>query len=128
MRVTEKVKINWVDVEYFKECGHGVELHYHNTEEFDLKKTPDKQTLVAFVVGFKWWHGTSNVAEVRVLKSKASKFVKLGINGDQVRAEVMKAIEKYVSARKPFPDPKMDPNIKVFNTPVSEHLSVWVNG
>jgi len=122
-----KVEIKWKDVAYFRKCGHGVEIYYNANERTNRKN------LVAFVVGFRWWHGDSNRAEVRLLRRDSSKFTDLNANGDEVRDEVKRVVEKYVPERKPFTHQDMIPFDKLENKskicdPITKYLTMWING
>jgi len=72
---------------FFQKTPPGVLIYYNpNPKNLDLNgelgQSRRKQNLVAFVVGFQWWHGTSDDAEVRILRSNSKLFTKLGANGD----------------------------------------------
>jgi hypothetical protein len=113
-----KVSINWIEADELKSLGHGVEIYY------DDKPSSDINHLVAFVDGFQWWRGTSDIADVWLIRSNSSKYEKLGVDGKMVQADVKWAVRQYVPDRKPFPDEKMGQE----NGPISKHLTIRVNG
>jgi hypothetical protein len=121
-----KVRINWIEVNELKHLGHGVEIYYND------KTSHDEKHLVAFVVDFQWLDNTCDAADVWLLRSESPKFTELGVDGDEVKAEVKRAVRKYVPERKPFPHRHMVPaseiRSKKMSDPISRHLTVRVNG
>lgn len=94
-----EVTIEWLDVDSIPELGqgHGVELYYAPTGE--LANAP----VVAFVDGYAWLHGTSDRAEVRILKPDSAEFATRGIDGPSVTALARKVLLRYIPRRKLVP-------------------------
>jgi len=89
------VKINWVTVEHILEgSGHGVEICYAGSH-----KESDR-LLLAFVVGFKWYHGVSDNVKVQILPPESQEFTKRGLEGCVIIAEVKKSLPWYLHRRR----------------------------
>jgi hypothetical protein len=82
-------------------CGHGIEFH--------VNMGSNRQSLIAFIDGFEWYHGSSNEMLVWILKG-------LEFDLPDVYATVLEAIKEAATKR------------KFINGDLSNGVTAWVNG
>jgi len=99
-----KVRIKWISTTELSRShlGHGILIFFKDQDNYD------ESNLVAFIDGFAWWHGKSDVAEVRILSPDSPRYAGLGV---QATREIKQAIRNYVRDRI-----------------APQTLSVWFNG
>lgn len=89
------VKINWETIDDIKEgSGDGVEIYYEKSIEHHDK------ILLAFVVGFGWYHKTSDNVTVQLLSTESPKFIERDLAGAALISEIKKSLPWYLQRRR----------------------------
>lgn len=89
------LKIDWETVDNIHEgSGHGVEIYYAKNHD------RSDRLLLAFVVEFKWMHGTSDTVDVQILSPESHEITKRGLEGSAIIAEIKKSLTWYLNRRR----------------------------
>ncbi|MFC2038988.1 hypothetical protein ACFLUG_04385 [Chloroflexota bacterium] len=85
------ITIEWLPVENIPEgSGDGIEVYYTNS---------DINLLLAFIVGFQWFHGTSEKVTIQVISSESVEFTKHDLDAPELIEEIKQLITPYINKR-----------------------------